>query len=652
MPVEFIVLDRDGKKTTPWLQGFTRDLGKGGIRLIVNDLWWGFWDRFSYCDARLFIKIDLPFKKKSVSANVKVAWAKIKKDSDYNQYIVGLEFLEGATKETQVLFKYAIFKKTMPVLVGGIVALLFLVSSFSFWQTQSLVDENKQLVKGYVSVLEKSSRLEKVLANGEENSVFFKQRQEALRDKVSFLENELLQWQEKYKSSVQEEEKAKEPQMKVIRRYRKEIASLIKENAFLSENQKQRDAVNLAVRQQVKDLENEKEFSSKKIIAGMYDWIKNRQDLVGGLVLSYEGDRNLDKVYFTYDQALAAVSFLLFEDNSRAEKILDFYLEKAKKGEKIYNAYAVGGGVFEYTVHSGPNAWIGLAALNYTKKTGNKKYLPIAQSAGDMILSMMDEEGGVRGGPNVKWFATEHNLDAYAFFSMLYKTTSEEKYLRAAQQVKGWISKYAYTNYGPPVNRGKGDATIATDTYAWSVTAFGPKLLASLEMNSDNILDFAIKNCEVAVKFKRNGDEVDVRGFDFAKYRNIPRGGVVSGEWTSQMILAFKVMASYYKDIDTTKYKEYVKKSDFYSQELQKMLITSPSKIGRQDPCLPYASLPSVDTGHGWRTPKGNKTGSLASTAYFLIAFKGYNPLRGEHLELSLRNAREEGINSSITKIN
>ena len=75
------------------------------------------------------------------------------------------------------------------------------------------------------------------------------------------------------------------------------------------------------------------------------------------------------------------------------------------------------------------------------------------------------------------------------------------------------------------------------------------------------------------------------------------------------------------------------------------MLISSYSRLGREDPCLPYASSPFVDTGHGWRTPKGSQTGSLASTAYFLLAYYGYNPLRGEYLGTSLKGFYEKEIN-------
>jgi hypothetical protein len=391
---------------------------------------------------------------------------------------------------------------------------------------------------------------------------------------------------------------------------------------------------------------------SKKVVEGAYVWIKNRQDLLSGLVLSYEGDRNLEKVCFTYDQALATVVFLLFDEKERAAKILNFYLDKTKKNENIYNAYYTKGDVFECCVHSGPNAWIGIAALNYIKETNDKTYLELAQRIADFLLNMMDKEGGIRGGPQEDWYATEHNLDAFAFFNLLYELTKDEKYLKTAQKIRGWLSRYSYTQYGPPIKRGKGDSTIATDTYAWSITALGPELLVSLNMNPQAILEFAFENCEVKTIFSRLEGDVMISGFDFAKFKNMPRGGVVSCEWTSQMILSLEIMADYYKNRNSDKYNDYLQKAVFYFNELQKMLITSLSRVGREDPCLPYASTASVDTGHGWRTPQGDRTGSLAATSYFLIAYFGYNPLQANFLKISLKEIYEQGTYSAYTESN
>ena len=557
MPVEFCILDENDKKITPWLQGFTHDIGKGGICLIVNDLWQGFLEKLNRDGTKILLRINIFFHKKIIVTTAVIVWTRQEKLQNFRRYYLGLEILNKNRKEINGLFYYALFNKFTPKLITASIAILIIFSTAIFLRAAILTAENRNLIKKYVAILEKSSS--------------FKDKGESFTGEIAALDQE-----------------------------RKQI--------------------------------------SKQIIDGVYLWIKNRQDLTSGLVLSYEGDRNLKKMSFTYDQALAAITFVIFKDNQRAEKILDFYLTRVNRGEKIYNAYYTGGECAEYVVHSGPNAWIGLAVLDYYKETKNPKYLPVAEKVADFLLGMMDSEGGIKGGPTVEWYATEHNLDAYAFFDSFYKITGEQKYLTARDKVKKWIEKYAYTSYGPPVLRGKGDATIATDTYAWSVTAFGPEELFSMQMNPDRILEFAIENCEVCVRFKRKEGEVLVKGFDFAKFKNMARGGVISCEWTAQMILSFEIMADFYKNKDADKYKHYLNQAIFYFTEMQKMLITSPSKIGREDPCFPYASSASVDTGHGWRTPEGDKTGSLSSTAYFLIAYKGYNPLRGEYLKLSLKS--------------
>lgn len=646
LPVEFFVIDGEGKRLTPWLQGFTRDIAKGGIRIVINDLWWGFWDKFNFRNSELFVKVNLPFKKKSISARAKVAWSGTCKFKEYNQYFAGIEFLELDEKESGMLFNYAVLKKTMLPAAVSFLSILLIVLGVSFGKTQELVKEKRRVVKEYVNLLDRVSNLEKTLDDGRKNGLFFEQRQRQLQEKIGSLEKEISRWQEKYEQSTQNQPvpnedkgvKEQNSRKEIIFRLKKELVSLRKENEYLKDKQKQVETVNLAVSKKVYQLQKTRGESLPNIARGMYEWIKNRQDLRSGLVLSYEGDKNLERVYFSYDQALAVIIFLLHKDYARAAKVLDFYLGKIKDGEDIYNSYYARDTVFEYTIHSGPNAWTGLCALNYMKETGDNKYLPLAEKVSSVLSQMMDKEGGIKGGPKENWYSTEHNLDAFAFFSMFYELTKEEKYLKEAEKTKEWISKYAYTSYGIPVKRGKGDSTIATDTYAWSITAFGPQMLSSINMNSCAILDFAVENCEVEVDFKRREGELRVKGFDFAKARHMSRGGVVSGEWTSQMVLSFEIMADYYKDKDVNKYNEYVEKAQFYFQELQKMLITSPSRVGRENPCLPYASLPGVDTGHGWRTPQGGRTGSLASTAYFLIAYFGFNPLKGEFLKVSLKD--------------
>ncbi|MFA5008251.1 MAG: hypothetical protein WC546_03410 [Candidatus Omnitrophota bacterium] len=644
LPIEFCIIDEDNKRITPWLQGFTHDIGKGGLCLLINDLWWGFWDKLKTRDAKLLLHINIPLRKQIITANAKVSWSAQEKQKDFYRYTVGLQ-LSAQENDIKKLFYYALFHKFTPVVVTSALVVLLFFSSAFFLKSRMLTLENRVLVKNYVDILNRSNGLKEFIDKEQERNASFDKSRKNLSEKIEMLEGQIKEYARQEKNSLML------PKEK-INSIEKEIESLKKESEFLKAKQKEYSAAASGLKKEFNNLEREKLRATDKIIKGVYSWIKNRQDLVSGLILSYEGDESLKKISFTYDQALAAITFTILNDKERAEKIFDFYLNKVNKKENIFNAYYTQGDCAEYAAHSGPNAWIGIAVLDYYKETKNAKYLPIAEKVSEFLLKMMDKEGGIKGGPTVEWYSTEHNLDAFAFFNSFYEITKNDKYRIAAGKIKNWISKYAYTSYGPPVNRGKGDSTIATDTYAWSVTAFGPDELMSMKMNPERILDFAIENCEVTSSFKRKEGEVQVRGFDFAKFRNCARGGIISCEWTAQMILSFEIMADYYKSKDINKFRDYLKKSIFYSNELQKMLITSASKIGVEDPCLPYASSAQVDTGHGWRTPSGNKTGSLSSSAYFLIAYLGYNPLKGEFLSLSLKEIYETEPDKFASKVN
>ncbi|MCF7895362.1 MAG: hypothetical protein K9L69_04460 [Candidatus Omnitrophica bacterium] len=648
LPVEFFIADKNGKKITPWIQGFTHNIGKEGICLIVNDLWWGFWDKFNQDKNKIFLRIKLPFKKESLFLEATIKWKESKELKKFKQYGVGLEFITSKKKKAEKkkagsIFRFAIFKKVVPAAVILILISFALFSSFLFWETNRLAEENRRLVSDHIEILQKNSFLSQSLEENKQAQEFLEKRKQQLDQKIASLEENIFNLKTEYQKLKGIRGKNQQQSLELtvleekLNQYNKQLDSLKRENEFLKEKIKEKEKAAVQIEEETQKIKEIKHQVRKKVIAGMYDWIKHRQNLIKGLVLSYEGDSSLKEVCFSYDQALAVFVFLNNGEIKRAERILDFYLQQINQSKKIYNAYFTDGGVFEYVLHGGPQVWIGLAALNYREMTKSKKYTKIAKEVGDFLIRMQDEEGGIFGGPKDSWYSTEHNLDAYAFFRLLYKQTGKRKYKEIADKIKRWISRYSYTKHKVPINRGKGDATIATDTYTWSVTALGPETLYSMGMDSEEILEFAEKNCKVTVNFEYNNRKIKVEGFDFAKMKHSARGGVISGEWTAQMILAYEVMADYFKQKDSKKYRKYLEKAYYYSNQLQKMMITSPSRAGRVEPCLPYASSPYVDTGHGWRTPRGRRTGSLASTAYFLIAYNGYNPLRGEFLDVSLK---------------
>jgi len=114
--------------------------------------------------------------------------------------------------------------------------------------------------------------------------------------------------------------------------------------------------------------------------------------------------------------------------------------------------------------------------MQYTQSTQDKSYLSVAESIAATIINLQnqDADGGIRGGPAVEWYSTEQNLDAYAFFNMLAQVTQKAAYAQAAQKTINWLVNNTYDRPDLPVKRGKGDSTIATDTYAWSIAAIGP----------------------------------------------------------------------------------------------------------------------------------------------------------------------------------
>ncbi|TRZ49010.1 hypothetical protein D4Q80_02785 [bacterium] len=385
--------------------------------------------------------------------------------------------------------------------------------------------------------------------------------------------------------------------------------------------------------EELRRLDQNKLTLEKANLDKMYRWLETHQNPRTGLVMSFEGDSDIAGWAFTYDQALLIQVYANFEDAERSRKILDFFSKRAERaGRQFLNAYYVNdGSPAEFSVHSGPNIWLGVAIVQYTRKTGDRSYLHLAEEIASSVIALQneDKDAGIRGGPQISWYSTEHNLDAYAFFNMLYKITAKERYAQARNKVLNWLLKHTYDKTDIPVKRGKGDSTIATDTYAWSIAAIGPEKLAELGMDPDKIIEFAEQNCAAEVSYLRpEGQSVKIKGFDFASQRHASRGGVVSSEWTAQMVISFKIMADFYRRKNMDAQADiYSQKAREYLAQLGKMIISSPSPSGQGESCLPYATQDFVDTGHGWMTPKGKATGSVAGTAYAIFAYYDYNPL-------------------------
>ena len=619
LPVQFRLESLDGKQSlSPWIQGFTNDIGHGGICLCVNDLSPELIKLIQEKKVKLAIEIDMPLGGNSVSALVFLAWAK-EIGGLSNRYLLGLDYERINPKQNYMLIRFAWARKLFLPLVILAIVILSLFLGFGAYSNIQLTHKNKMLVEELVGVLQESKLV--------------KQQLEQIARERAILQSKI----ESLALQIKSASERKSEQLPVTVDKTKELNGVILKLAQ-ERDLLQAKLVALQLNEKVIQVESLRLETKKVILAKanldkMYQWFKIRQNPRTGLVMSFEGDKDIASWAFLYDQALLVQVCMKFSDFSRARKILDFFANDAKREDGWFlNAYYVDDGApAEFVMHCGPNIWLGLSIVQYTQATGDKKYLGIAEEIARNIIKLQnsDSDNGIRGGPQMSWYSTEHHLDAYAFYKMLARVTGMNKYEQAAEKTLSWLVRHTYDRQDLPVRRGKGDSTIATDTYAWSIAAIGPGRLKTLGLDPDKIMEFVEENCSVEVNFNRPGGQVvRIQGFDFAPQRHVSRGGVVSSEWTAQMVVSFKIMADYYfKNGQTDKAAVYQNKADNYLGQLGNMIISSPSPSGQGEGCLPYATQDYVDTGHGWMTPKGKHTGSVSGTAYTIFAYYGINPL-------------------------
>lgn len=638
-PVQFRIVSLDGKKhLSEWLQGFTNNISKGGLCLGVNNLKPDLAQVIKEKQAKLSLDIQMPLTASPVAAYAKIAWVK-DVSGQPDKYLIGLSYEEIAAQANKRIMRYAMAKRLFVPALTTVIIILSLGLAAGSYINYKLIKGNRALVEQLVRVLQESSLAKQTVEAISKDKDGLQLKMQALQLRIKTAEEERTALQEK----IAQEEKARleakvKPEGRVAaqeaaKKINTMLEKLMQEKSALQKQLTTVQRKESTVTEELLRLDQKKATLEKANLDKMYQWVKIHQNPRTGLVISFEGDSDVANWAFIYDQSLVAQAFINFSDFDRAKNMLDFFDKKAETANGLfYNAYyANDGEIAEAVVHCGPNIWMGIAALQYTRRSQDPHYLRLAEKiAGGIInLQNQDNEGGIRGGPNVEWYATEHNLDAYAFFNMLYQVTNKQEYLTARDKVLNWLLKHTYDKPGLPIKRGKGDSTIATDTYAWSVAAIGPQKLQELGMNPDMILEFAEKNCSVDVSYERpEGRVVKIKGFDFAPQLHVARGGVVSSEWTAQMVISFKIMADfYYKKNIIAKAKAYELKADEYMMGLGNMIISSPSPSGQGESCLPYATQDFVDTGHGWTTPKGRSTGSVSGTTYTIFAYYSYNPL-------------------------
>lgn len=118
---------------------------------------------------------------------------------------------------------------------------------------------------------------------------------------------------------------------------------------------------------------------------------------------------------YTYDNALATFAFLSVAAKSQAEQLLDQLKALQRTDGSIEYAFNVKTGTSAAQVRAGAMAWVGYAALAYKKVYDSTKYDTVIAGVARYLLTLRNSNGLIKGGPDVSWVSTQHNLLAAGF---------------------------------------------------------------------------------------------------------------------------------------------------------------------------------------------------------------------------------------------
>ncbi len=181
---------------------------------------------------------------------------------------------------------------------------------------------------------------------------------------------------------------------------------------------------------------------------------------------------------WTYDSAVAATAFASVGLQDQAGRLLDQLAALQRKDGSIEFAFDVRTGESSGTVRAGSVAFDAIAFSDYDSSFGSTLYLDSARRAVDYLLSLRNEEGLVRGGPDVKWVSTQHNILTLIALMTLSQQLEEQgdegaaaTYREAAAGiVKGIDSQLIVRDGGlAHFRQGVGDEVIPLDTQALGI---------------------------------------------------------------------------------------------------------------------------------------------------------------------------------------
>jgi hypothetical protein len=184
---------------------------------------------------------------------------------------------------------------------------------------------------------------------------------------------------------------------------------------------------------------------------------------------------------WTYDSAVSAAAFAATGDKANAQQLLDQLAALQHTAGSIEIAFDTGTGQNAPVFRAGAVAWLGLAAGTYDTAFDTDRYLDTERRAADYLLSLQTASGLIKGGPDVSWVSTQHNLIAYVFLVRLGNeldgagaTTTADRYFAAGRTIAAQINANLLVDDDAGAHFRQG---LKDDTQALDVQAFGAMYL-------------------------------------------------------------------------------------------------------------------------------------------------------------------------------
>lgn len=353
-PVELSTDPGDLSKNPDLIQAFTRDVSAGGMCLEVRVFDKNFERAVEKPGAEFGLTINPTFSRTPIKATARVAWVR-KSELAFSRYLIGISYTRIDERSRARLIGHARWLIWLPRVVGSVGFIMAALLVVLYLHDQALVRENRQLVQQIVESASKKSDIASQLYELQRKKTLLDDEVEKARKRIDRLEKNI---------SPEQAPSTDQPRKS---RYQKQLADTLLRREGLKQRIQTIQSDREKLQSTYRVLEDRARPLTVSAMDQMLGWLQSHQNFHTGLLASYEGDDGLKDVAFTYDQALAAQIFLFFGDVKNAEAILSFFGERAARSEGGFlNAYdTVDGRPTENTVNTGPNLWIGIAALQY-----------------------------------------------------------------------------------------------------------------------------------------------------------------------------------------------------------------------------------------------------------------------------------------------